>query len=98
MYGTNIVGSGLSLGKVLSGISKGLSIANQVIPIYQQAKPMISNARKVLQVVKEFKETPAAPKSTKTTIEAKAKPKENITKKASPTILGSPNSMPVFFQ
>lgn len=54
MFGTNVVRSGLSLGKVLSGISKGLTIANQVIPIYEQAKPMISNARKFMGAMKEF--------------------------------------------
>ena len=64
MFGTNVVGSGLSLTKVLGGISKGLSIANQVIPLYQQAKPMIQNARKVMNVLGELKKTNNISKTT----------------------------------
>ena len=56
MYGSNLGGitSGLSLTKVISGISKTLNIANQVIPLYQQVKPIISNASSILSVFKEF--------------------------------------------
>lgn len=54
MFGTNTIGSGLTLTKVLGGISRGLSIANQVIPLYQQAKPMIQNAKKIMGVLREF--------------------------------------------
>lgn len=46
--------SGLSLMKVISGISKTLSIAQQAIPIYEQTKPMIANARKAFSVIKEL--------------------------------------------
>ncbi len=51
MFGTP-VNSGLTLTKVISGISKTLNIANQVIPLYKEAKPMINNARTVLSVLK----------------------------------------------
>ena len=47
------VSSGLTFAKVLGGISKTLSIANQVIPLYQQAKPMIHNATTILSVLKD---------------------------------------------
>ena len=53
MFG-NTMNSGLSLTKVLGGISKTLSIANQVIPLYREAKPMISNAKTVLSVLKDM--------------------------------------------
>lgn len=102
MYGSNIVTGGLTLGKVLSGISRGLTIANQVIPLYQQAKPMISNARKVMSVLKEFNNT----KTSNTN-----KPVSNIssTKKEANSVTSSNNlrnsnlpntakSIPVFFQ
>lgn len=46
--------SGLTLTKVISGISKTLNIANQVIPIYMQAKPMIQNAKSTFKVAKEL--------------------------------------------
>ncbi len=54
MYSGTSLGGGLNLAKIISGLSKTLQIANQVIPLYQKAKPMISNARSLLGVVKEF--------------------------------------------
>lgn len=53
MFGPRIF-SGLSFTRVLGGISKTLNVVNQVIPIYKQAKPMISNARNALSLIKEF--------------------------------------------
>ena len=90
MFGTNTIGSAFSLTKILGGISKGLTIANQVIPLYQQAKPMIQNARKVMSVLKEFNKTSNSV-TNKTTVEVT--PKE----KTEPTKVQSSNS-PVFFQ
>lgn len=89
MFGTNVVSSGLSLTKVLGGISKGLSIANQVIPLYQQAKPMIQNARKVMNVLGELKKTNNI---SKTTVDVK-----NVKEKTESLMIQSTNS-PVFFQ
>ena len=89
MFGTNVVSSGLSLTKVLGGISKGLSIANQVIPLYQQAKPMIQNARKVMNVLGELKKTNNI---NKTTVDVK-----NVKEKTESLKIQSTNS-PVFFQ
>lgn len=93
MFGTNVVGSGLSLTKVLGGISRGLSIANQVIPLYQQAKPMIQNAKKVMSVLKEFNKPSNTINSTnnKTTVEVNSKEKTETFKVQS-------GSTPVFFQ
>ncbi len=51
MFG-NPVSSGLTLTKVIGGISKTLNIANQVIPLYREAKPIIQNARTILGVLK----------------------------------------------
>lgn len=53
MFG-NPYGTGLTFTKVLSGISKTLNVANQVIPIYKEAKPMINNAKTILGALKEF--------------------------------------------
>ena len=39
MFGPNTIRTTLTLPKVLSGISKGLGIANQAIPIYKEVKP-----------------------------------------------------------
>ncbi len=40
--------SGLSLTKILGGISKSLTIAEQIIPIYQKISPSISNLRSIV--------------------------------------------------
>ena len=47
---------GLSLARVLGGLGKTLSIANQVIPLYRQAKPLIANARTAFSVLKELQQ------------------------------------------
>lgn len=54
MFGYQVPAKSLSLVKVLGGISKTLNVANQLIPIYNQAKPLISNARNILGVLKDF--------------------------------------------
>lgn len=53
MFG-NPVSSGLTFSKVLGGLSKTLSIANQVIPLYREAKPMIHNAKTIFSVLKDI--------------------------------------------
>ena len=69
MYGTPLLSNSLSFGKILGGLSKTLSIANQVIPLYQQAKPIIGNLGSTMSVLKSFalssgKETNKVQKST----------------------------------
>ena len=53
MFG-NPYGTGLSFTKVISGISKTLNVANQVIPLYKEAKPMINNAKTILGALKDI--------------------------------------------
>ena len=53
MFG-NPYGTGLSFTKVLSGISKTLNVANQVIPLYREAKPMMNNAKTILGALKDI--------------------------------------------
>ena len=94
MFGTNTIGSTFSLTRVLGGISKGLSIANQVIPLYQQAKPMIQNARKVMSVLGELNKSNNNSNNTnnnKTTVEVTSKEKTE-------TFKVQPSNSPVFFQ
>lgn len=43
-----------SFGKIITGLSKTLNIANQVIPIYLKARPIIANAKSTLGMLKEF--------------------------------------------
>ena len=91
MFGTNIARSSLSLTKVLSGISKGLEIVNQAIPIYKEIKPMMSNAKKVLEIAKEFNKS----SNTKT---IDVTPKKEVTKTVTPSVLTNSSPNPVFFQ
>lgn len=95
MFGTNVT-SGFTLTKVLGGISRGLSIANQVIPLYQQVKPMVQSAKKVIGVLGELNKKSNSNNSSsnatnKTTVEVT--PKE----KTEPIRIQSTNN-PVFFQ
>lgn len=86
MYGTTT----LSLSKVLSGISKTLGIVNQAIPIYKEIKPMVSSARKVFEIAKEFNKTTSA-KIVDIT------PKKEVTENVTSDKLVN-NTNPVFFQ
>mgnify|MGYP004570124121 FL=1 len=90
MFGTNIARGNLSFSKVLSGISKSLGIVNQAIPIYKEIKPMISNARKVIDIAKEFNKT-----NNLKTIDVSEK-KEVVKKNITTSTIN--NSNPVFFQ
>lgn len=57
MFPSSIATGGLSFGKIVSGISKTLNVANQMIPIYQQAKPLLSNAKGALGLLKAFNQS-----------------------------------------
>ena len=57
MFGPRILGSGLSFTKVIGGISKTLGVVNELIPLYKEAKPLVSNARNAISLIKEFSNT-----------------------------------------
>ena len=52
MYGTNVINKNITITKVLDSLSKGLNIANQFIPIYKEAKPIINNTKKLFSLIK----------------------------------------------
>ncbi len=58
MFPSQVVKTGLTLPKVIGGISKTLNVANQIIPLYMQAKPIIQNAKNAFTVAKEIMATP----------------------------------------
>lgn len=41
-----------NLSKILSGLSRTLNIANQVIPIYKDTKPLINNVKSIYSLIK----------------------------------------------
>ncbi len=53
MFGAPVQ-SGLTLSRVIGGLVKTLSVANRVIPLYKEAKPMIQNARTIIGVLKDM--------------------------------------------
>ena len=93
MFGA--VRSGITLSSVLGGISKGLGIINQAIPLYREIKPMIGSARKVMSVLQELKvnnnsnNTNNSTSNNKTTIDIEENKK---------IVNESSQSAPVFFQ
>lgn len=42
----------LSLNKILGGLSKTLNIANKLLPLYKEAKPIIANAKNLYSIAK----------------------------------------------
>ena len=87
--------TGLSLPKILTGINKTLTVANQIIPIYVQAKPMIQNMKGAFQVAKEFMsqtKTPSKPQNNNTQKVVSTTPNQNQVKRIQSSV-----SNPVFF-
>lgn len=66
MYGAPISNT-LSFSKVLSGLSKTLTVANQVLPLYKQAKPLISNLGSVRTILSSLTQSTTNSNSSKTT-------------------------------
>lgn len=88
MFNVPVATKGLSFFKILGGLSKTLQVANQLIPVYQKAKPAISNARTILSVFKEFNRTPSAKNNQAKIIDAppeEVKIKESATNQTAPT-------------
>lgn len=90
------ISRGLSLPKVIGGISKTLQVASQIIPLYQKAMPMISNARTAFKVLKQFSKSDNN-NSVSTTNVTKTNNKEIITKTEENYQKKESNSAPTFF-
>ena len=57
MYPDSLITKSITIPKLIRGIGKTLSVANRVIPLYKQAKPMVQNAKNAFSIIKEFKNT-----------------------------------------
>jgi hypothetical protein len=73
---------GLTLTRIISGLSKTLKIANQIIPLYEKAKPALTNAQKLFKTFKEITSSNATNENNNDT--------KLITKKEEPSIKASP--------
>jgi len=68
VLGGNGFGNTFSFSKLIGGFSKTLGLANQIIPLYKEAKPMIENAKNAISFIKDLGNT-----TTSKVIEAKEK-------------------------
>lgn len=81
----------LSLLKIVGGISKTLNIANQMIPIYKQVKPLISKSS---QLLSNINLSPKSNDTTKKDTTLNNKTETNI----SETTIQNITNLPTFFQ
>ena len=92
MFGNKIT-STLSLSKIIGGINKALSIANQAIPLYEQLKPILKNGRKLIDIVSIMNKKEDKEEKKEENKETKII-KETTTKKEE----SNNNNLPTFFQ
>ncbi len=52
---------------IINGLSKTLNIANQMIPLYKQVKPLITNSNKILNNLQNLKNKQVEPAKTNST-------------------------------
>lgn len=60
----NITRQGLNIAKIINGLNKTINIANQVIPLYIKAKPLITNATSKIDTLKTLLAQIPSPKPT----------------------------------
>lgn len=68
---SSMVSSGITLAKILSGLSKTINIAKEVIPLYESVKPMIGSAKnlpKILNTLNRGSKTKETPKEVNSSI------------------------------
>ena len=80
MFG-NPYGTGLNFTKVLSGISKTLNVANQVIPIYKEAKTILGALK---DIGKSNNKTTASNNSNNVSIKKEEAPIKDISSSNAP--------------
>lgn len=94
--------NGSSLLKVVNGLSKTLNIANQMIPLYKQVKPIISNSNKFISGIKSLntaKPKVQAQNSNNNSNNNNNNNNNNSNNNYSPVVTSRPNlNLPTFFQ
>lgn len=77
----------LSLLKIISGLSRTIKVANQMLPLYNQIKPIISNGNQVINSISKKIQTAPPP------------PKQKVQQEYIPTQTQQTNTnLPTFFQ
>lgn len=62
---SNVISSGITLAKVLSGLSKSINIAKEVIPLYESVKPMIGSVKNLPKILNSLNRGSKVSESTK---------------------------------
>ena len=62
---SSVISSGITLAKVLSGLSKTINIAKEVIPLYESVKPMIGSAKNLPKILNTLNRGSKTSESTK---------------------------------
>lgn len=62
---SNVISSGITLAKVLSGLSKTINIAKEVITLYESVKPMIGSAKNLPKILNSLNRGSKVSESTK---------------------------------
>ena len=62
---SSVISSGITLAKVLSGLSKSINIAKEVIPLYESVKPMIRGAKNLPKILNSLNRGSTASESAK---------------------------------
>jgi len=78
-----------SLTRIISGVSRTLKIAQDIIPIYQNVKPIVSNAQKAFSHLKELNISPVVKPQSQINLEK--------SQNKSATIKSSTVNNPTFF-
>jgi hypothetical protein len=73
-----------SITKIIGGLSKTLNVVNQLIPLYNQAKPYLGKANKMLSNINNFSLYQQKPNKTQSNPIQQSTPKNN--------------NLPTFFQ
>lgn len=64
-----------SLTKIIGGLSKTLNVVNQLIPLYNQVKPYVGKANKLMSTINNFSTKPV---SNTQTVQPKTKIQNNL--------------------
>ena len=86
MFGYPNLNGGFNIIKILNGVSRTLSIANKVIPMYKKAIPMVNNAKNIIGTLKSIN-----------IVDKKTENNENISIKKEEINQVSHTNNPVFF-
>ena len=68
MFGSSGATKMFNFSGMLEGLSKTLNLANQAIPLYREAKPILTNAKSAWKITRDFlnRDSKSIPKKTTT--------------------------------